>query len=793
MIKNYLLVAVRNFNRQLTYSIINVLGLSIGIACSLVIFLYVYGEWSYDRHFKDADKIYRIGISFFNMGQFANGPERLMDHLPKTFEGIEAGTRFRRDRETMIVAGDKSFKEPLVYYADSGFFQVFSYQFIEGDAKNALKNPGSIVITESIAEKYFNDTRVLGKILLLNKDKAPYAITGVVKDEKKNSHLKSSIWISNETMITNDPVWTSASFYNYVKLNPNNTEADLRMALDKIIEAEVFPAAKSYQPDLTLEAYKNNENAVKFYVHPLTDIYLKSKLNLELSPGGNETNIYIFSVLAFFILLLAAVNFINLTTARASRRAKEIGIRKTMGTSRGKLIIQFLTESVLLSAVALMGALVLASVCLSAFEFITGDRLPIVLEASGITVLYFLLFAVVVGVLSGLYPALYLTSFMPVKVLKGNVLRSGGEGFRNFLVVFQFAISICLIICTVIILQQLNFIRTKDLGFNQENIVTIDHIDDLKTSVDVFRNELIRQPGVVSSSLHTGEPASKLVMTFNVFKTPEMPKELTINTYFGDNQYLDVMGYELIKGRNFSADLASDTSSVILNESAVEALGLGENPIGAKVNEGQYVIGVIKDFHWESLRNDIAPVAILLKKEYLQLALRFEGNNGLDIVSAAEAQWKKLAPDSPFRYHFVDDNFGELLKKEKVFGKAMTFFTMLAIFISCLGLYGLAAFTAEQRTREIGIRKVLGATTYNIMMMLNRNFTRLVLVAVVVAVPVSIFIATRWLEGFAYRTNLQFWVFGASVFMSLVIAWITVSYHSLRAAWINPADTLKYE
>ena len=791
MLRNYLTIALRNLQRQFSYSLINILGLAIGIACSLVIFLYVYAEWSYDRHFKHADRIYKVGISFFNIGQFGLGPEALGDFLPKEFEGIEAFTRIKRVREVPVYLNGQSFNE-LIYYTDTSFFKVFAYEFIEGDRRTALEGTSGLVMTQRMANKYFNDGQAMGKILAIGKDKKLFTVTGIVKDDDRSSQFKTSLWLSIDSELPHDPTWTSAATYNYMLLKENQGQQDLEAALDRLLEKQVYPHASGVPQDISFEDYKKNENAVKFYVHPLIDIHLKSKLNYEISPGGNESNMYTFAAISVFILLLASVNFINLTTARASRRAKEVGIRKAIGSTRGKLVMQFTLESVLLSLAALALSLAMAELFLKAFEMITGNQLLNTLWTNGWSILILLVFGVVVGLLSGIYPALYLTSFKPVKVLKGNLESSGGGGFRNLLVVFQFSISICLMLCSTIIVRQMNFMQTKDLGFNQENVVTIDGISELGTGVEAFRNELAQQAGVSKVSLHTGEPGSKAIMTFNTFQTPAMQDAITVSTYFGDHEFVDLMGFHIVKGRGFNKELASDSAGVMLNESAVKALGL-EDPIGAEVNKGQRVIGVVSNFHWESLRNTIAPVAIMLGNNYYQMGFRINGANAHEFLQKAETRWNKLLPNEPMKFHFLDANFGELLEKEKMFGKAIGFFTALAIFISCLGLYGLSAYTAEQRTKEIGIRKVLGASASNILAMLNKKFAMLVFIAIFIATPVSYYVMTKWIEGFAYRVELQLWIFLSSIALALVIALATVSYHSLKAALINPADTLKYE
>ncbi len=524
----------------------------------------------------------------------------------------------------------------------------------------------------------------------------------------------------------------------------------------------------------------------------MLDVHLKSTLLFEISPGGNESSMYVFAGISVFILLLASVNFINLTTARATRRAKEVGIRKAIGSGRGKLIVQFILESVVVSLFATIISLALAEIFLSAFEIVTGEQLVNTLWTSGWSILALFVFAILVGFLSGIYPAFYLTSFNPIKVLKGSVGVISGGQFRNFLVVFQFSISICLMICSAIILRQMDFMQTKDLGFNEENMVSIENVKSLGEQGEVFKNELSQLSGVLGASLHTGEPGSKAIISYYTYSTAEMKNDITISTYLGDPDFIDVMGFHIIEGRNFDRKLASDSSAVVINESAARALGLAK-PIGAVINKDQHVIGVVRDFHWESLRNTIAPVVLLIGKDYHQLGFRIDAKSAKEFLLKAEAKWNQLVPGEPFKYHFLDDNFGALLKKEAVFGKAIGFFTTLALFISCLGLYGLSAFTAEQRTKEIGIRKVLGASASNIVSMLSRKFTFLICIAIFIALPVSLFAMTMWMEGFAYKAELQLLTFVIVIAIVFIIALLTVSFHSFRAAIINPADTLKYE
>ena len=782
-------IAWRNLSRQFSYSLINILGLSIGLACSLVMILYVYSEWSYDRHFSKADRIYKIGISFMNIGNFGLGPEALGEFLPAEFEGLDRFTRVMRSGDVPVIAGDKNFRE-LVYYTDTSFFQVFDYTFVQGDPHTSL-DAGGIVITQSMAQKYFGETDAMGKVLLIGKEKKPYTINGIVRDENRSSQLKAKIWLSNSDKLTHEPIWTSAGVYSYVLLKEGNTRSDLEAALDRLLEKRIFPQGGGNAFEKTFEAYKKNENSVKFFIHPLKDVHLKSTLLYEISPGGNESMLYSFGAIGLFILVLAAVNFINLTTARASRRAREVGVRKAVGSTRGKLMSQFMLEAILLCLIAMLVSLGLAELLLAVFNWISAQPLINTLWSNGWNLLVILLVAVGIGLLSGIYPAFYLTAFQPARVLKGEVSVHGGQGFRNGLVVFQFAIASSLMIGLVVVLQQFNFMETRDLGFDQQHVVTIDNIGLLKDKAAAYKDKLSSLSSVKAASFHTGEPGSKAVMSFSMYQVPGMEKPISMNTYYGDASFVELMGFKMAEGRAFNKDLASDSTALLLNEAAAKAMGL-EKPLGAIIGEKYHVIGIMKDFHWESLRSTIAPIGIMLEKTPYQLGFRLQGDEQ-QFLKAAEAAWKELAPDEAFSYHFLDANFGEMMKAEQVLSKAIAIFALLAIFISCLGLYGLSAFTADQRTKEIGIRKVLGASVTSIVGMLNRQYIVLVLVAVLIASPLSIWVMTQWLNGFAYRISIApIWIVGTFA-AALIIALLTVSYHSLKAAMINPSDTLKYE
>lgn len=796
MFQNILTITLRNLQRQFLYSFINIMGLAVGMACSLVIFLYVYGEWSHDRHIKNGERIYRVGISFFNMGEFAITSDLLGEYLPKQFDGIESFTRISNSPNEMVTVGNSTFTEQL-FHTDSNYFKVFSRETIAGDITAALTKPSSLVLTEEMALKYFGTVDVIGRSIEIGKDRNPFQITAVIKDDERSSHIKAKLWATVVPDPNETPRWSSATSYNYFLLRENFTKEDLQLAIDRMLAKDVFPTIGRDMGNATFEEYINDPNAVKFHIMPLREIYLKSKVNFELSPGGNETNMLIFAIIATFILILAGVNFVNLSTARGTRRAKEVGIRKSLGTTKGKLILQFLFESIVVSVVSMILALGLAELFTFAFFWITGQSLNVNLWLNPSAILAVVIFTLLIGVLAGLYPAFYLTAFKPVKVLKGNLSASGSGTFRNGLVVFQFVISIGLIICTTIIVRQLSFMESKDLGFDQTNVITINRMQLLKNPF-TFRDEVLNHPDVISASMHSGQPGSKRVISFSAFQTDTLQQPVSMFTFYGDENLQSVMGYQLIEGRWFNPDLESDRSAVILNESALKVLGIPTNAEGRMLNKEERVIGVVRDFHWESLRNNIGPVAFRYQDEkpaqmtLSQLSIKVRSSKAADVLEFCKAKWKDIR-DDPMQYHFLDENFAALLVKESVFGKAVGFFTVLAIFISCLGLFGLSAYTTEQRTKEIGIRKALGATVSNIVVMLNMQFVKLVLIAMLVAVPLSYYAIGKWLDQFAYKIDFQFWMYFAGGILALLISSLTVAFHSLKASKINPAETLKWE
>lgn len=764
------------------------MGLAVGLASAIVIGLWVYQEWSYDRHFDDADRIYRIGVNFMNVGDMAVGPPQLNNYL-REFPEVEKTGRLDGISSLDIHVGDKAFRQPNVYYADSTFFEVFSYYFVEGSAISAMDQPNSAVLTKETAAKFFGSQSAMGKAILVGEDKDAYTVVGVIDTKSFRSHINASMWLSYQ--YSDNTNWLSANVYNYVKLGESATRKAFEDRLHRFIRNEIYPTLSINTP---FEEWIQTAGAYRFITMPVRDIYLKSDLKFEPTPGGSEHNVITFFAIALLIILIAAVNFINITTARSSIRAKEVGIRKTLGTERGALIAQFLFESVLVSAIALVVSFGLGELFLALFEKVTGlalleglftDSLSQILIVSAI--------ALAIGLLAGLYPALYLTRFKPVKVLKGQLHSQTGDQslFRNGLVLLQFTISVCLLVGTGVIYQQLQYMRTKDLGLNKEHVFVISNARELDNQKEAFRQKLRQHAGVEHASYNKRIPGGSSVWV-SAMKTRDMAEDLPMQSFLGDYEMIPTLGFRVLKGRNFSKDVAVDTSAVLLNQAAVKALNLKE-PLGTKLNEKYTVIGVVADFNYESLRKSIEPAVVEFAENGDRLAVKLAGDRKQEFIEYAKNTWNQFSPKGPMNYYFLDQNFEKLLEKERILAKAVGIFALLAIIISCLGLYGLSAFITEQRTKEIGVRRVLGATASQIVVLLTKSFIKPVLVSMAIAIPLSFVILKSWLQNFAYKAEMPPWIFIGAGFVALLVAWLTVSWQSIHAAHANPVDSLRSE
>ncbi len=789
MIKNYFKMALRNLVKFPGFSLLNIAGLTLGIASSFVILIYVWQELQTDRGFKDYNRIYRIATDFFNMGGFANSQQSLHEKLVN-YKGIEAATIFQRGyQEIPVEVNSVQYNEPYNFQVDSNYFKVFSYKFLEGSANNVMRSPGEVVLTKTLSRKYFGDQPALGKIIKIGKDKKLFRVSGVVSDSKSKSHLLADLWTPVYDNFGNKEQWNQAGFYNYVKLSAGTTEEHLRKILDNILLRNVYPASGSTK---TFAQWHEEPNSVKFFIQPLKDIYLHSNYKFEVSPGGNPTQVYILGIIGIFIILIAAVNYINLTTARSSVRAKEVGIKKTLGATKRSLVIQFLLETFVISILAMAFAVITAKGLVFLFEFIAQKPFvnSLFVNWEQPTVLFSVV--LLIGLLSGLYPAFYLTAFTPKKILKGDLSIKGNKNFRSALVVFQFTLAIGLIIATLVMYNQLSYIQHKDKGFDEQGVLVINGVGALGDKAEAFRQALASRHEVVSTSFNSREPAGKSIWMYT-YQTPEMKESRTLQTFPADEDYIPTLGMHLLQGRNFSKQLATDSDAAILNEAAVKELGL-KNPIGAQINEGQKVIGVVSDFNYESLKNKIEPCVIMLSKKGYGLAVRINGRSKVaGFLKFIQDEWKSFSPDEPIRYSFLDENFAALAEKDRILSKAATFFTVLALVIACIGLFALAMFTAEQRSKEISIRKLLGANVRTIVSLLSKDYVKLIFIAALIASPVAWYFMNSWLQDFAYRIKIEWWIFMIAIIIVLLVAVITISFQAIKAAIANPVKSLRTE
>lgn len=805
MIKNFIKTAFRSLLKNKGFTAINILGLALGLATCLLIVFYVIDELSYDRYNTKADRIYKLNtdIKFGgNASSYAIGPPPLAAEAVANIPEVERATRLLIATEIRFKKGEENINEAKVAYADSTLFDVFTLPMLKGDTKTALKEPNTIVLTERAAQKYFNTTDVIGRFLTMVNSNVNYKVTGVIANMPGQSHFNFDYLLSMSTLEgSRANAWNSFIYSTYVLAKPGTNQAVLTKKLDAMFQKHF-----AQQPGFNAVNFAKNGNYVRVNVTLLTDIHLFSNRQYELGTNSSITYIYIFSAIALFILLIACINFMNLSTARSANRAREVGVRKVLGSPRKYLIAQFLSESLLVTFVATIIAVVVAWLLLPLFNQIAGKELDITLQTIGWLLPSVVVIIIVVGVLAGAYPAFYLSAFQPINVLKGK-LSAGfrGGGFRNFLVVLQFSVSIFLIIGTIVIYNQLNYIQHKNLGFDRSQVVVVKNTVGL-TNAQTFKEQVKQIAGVNNASLSGFLPTGSLRQPNSVFtnKVPNSRNALFTEIWPVDEDYLPTMGMKLSKGRNFQKGAIADSTGMIINETAARMLGFSNDPLGKKlyyVPEGRSdtsireyrVIGVIKDFNFASLRDNITPVVMMLENNTNALSIKLSGNNVTPYIKQIEQKWNKLSPNQHFEYSFMDEDFNTAYRTEHRTGKLFLIFTTLAVVIACLGLFSLAAYAAEQRNKEIGIRKVLGASVSAIAGMLSKDFIKLVLISFAIAAPLAWLVMHKWLQGFAYRQNIQWWVVAAAGVGALAIAFVTISTQSFKAAIANPAESLKGE
>ena len=802
MFKNIIKITFRNISKHKGYYFINVAGLSIGIVCFILISLFIMDELSYDRYHEKADRIYKAGVRAVWADNEFHGcvsPAPFSRALVTEFPEVEVSTRLRRYGFPVIRYKDKVFSEERWYWADDTFFDVFSVTVLQGDPKTALTKPNSVVITESMARKYFGTEDPLGKSL--NSDnRRDYLITGVIKDVPHNSHVHYDFLASFITLEDgSDQNWISNNFPTYFVLKEGLTHEEFESKLQLIVEKHVAPQLKNVF-GATLDELKASGGSIRYFITPLTDIHLHSHLRFEHEPNSDIAYVYIFTIVALAILLIACVNFVNLATARSASRAKEVGVRKTVGSRRSQLIRQFLAETVVLSFLAILVALPIIQFMLPFFNNLTGKNLSVPYLENIYTIPLLMGIALFVGFLAGTYPAFFLASFDPVAVLKGeSVGRSKRSWMRSILVVFQFTVSVILIIGTLVVYKQLNYIQNKNLGFNKDQVVIVKKADDLGQQIRPFKQELLKHPGILCAS-----NSSNLIGDFfgdSLYRQIDQPKEKNqlIWRLWTDQDYSETYELKLVHGRYFSEEQQEGRREVVLNESGVKILGY-KDPVGEKIIdlEGNEftIIGVVEDFHFESLHKKLNPLIIhpyISRSNGRYLSVRVRAENIRETITSMKRTWEKYALNQAFEYEFFDDHFARLYRSEEKTGTIFFSFSLLAILIASLGLFGLTAFITQQRTKEIGIRKVLGASISGIIFLFTKQFTRWVLVANIIAWPLAYFAMNKWLENFAYRARIGVGTFVLSALLALAIALFTVSFQSIRAAIANPVDSLRYE
>ena len=778
--------------RQRGFTLINLAGLTIGLTVCFLIFMWVSDELSYDKFHTKSERTYRVlweAKYGDNEWKIPLIPVPVAPTLQQEFPEVEGYTQFVQGGFN-VKKEDDFVREDRVFYVDEGFFDVFSVEFADGNTQTALETPESVVLTEEMAAKYFPNQNPIGKTIERN-DGNLYRVTGIVKEFPEQAHFHFDFLASSESLEfieRRKDQWGSATLYSYISLRPDADVAALEAKWQNYVKDNITDAE-----------FRASGNYSRFPLQPLEEIHLQSNLEYELEANGKLSYVYLFSVIAFIILILACINFVNLSTARSLMRAREVGVRKVLGSRRGQIIRQFFAESFLYVLISVVGAAILARAVLPTFNNLAGKEMQLNFLSDPMILAVLAGLTVVVTLLAGSFPALFLSSFSPATVLKGEVIKSGGtDWLRKGLVVAQFCISTGLIVGTLVVMQQLQFLQHQNLGFDKEHVIVIDRAQALGDQYLTFLNQLASIPTVEKTAAAQNLPSKTHDST--IFR-PEQPanyEETSLPYAFVDENYVDVLKLNVLEGRNFSMDFASDSSAFIINEAAAEKLGW-ENPIGRELDFANGyvkgpVIGVVEDYHFQSLHHEVEPMILIMAQGNLPyITVRVRPGDLAENVSAIGALWKQFLPDSPFQYSFLDEDYQQLYENEQRMSTVFMIFAVLAIIIACLGLFGLAAYVAERRTKEIGIRKVLGASVPNIIAMLSKDFLVLVLVAALIAFPLAWWGMSNWLENFAYRTDLSWWIFVIAGLVMIAIALLIVASQAIKAAFTNPIEALRDE
>jgi len=808
MFKNYLLSLYRNISRNKFYSTLNIVGLSIGIAAAIFILLYIQDELSYDKYNEKYERIYRIESDFTISGkhdQFAIVPTPMGPALKIEYPEVESFCRMFDSGNTLFRAGDNEYYEDYFYFADSTIFDIFTYELLQGDPKTCLTQPKTIVLSEKIAQKYFGNENPMGKMMESGSGNR-YQVTGIMENQPGNSHLKFEALISGMTIAVEQGIdefnnmepgrFWNIGVYTFLLLHENSSMQNIHDKFEPFYDKYMKPVGDQINASFNLTST------------PVIETHFKQGLGAEL-PSGNMEYIYIFSAVALFLLIIAVINYMNMATARSAKRAKEVGIRKVVGAHRSQLIRQFLSESVALALIALIIAILIVTILMPEFNNLAGKNLNFSLYNNPLIFVSILSITILTGLISGIFPAFYLSSFIPVLVLKGSSGKSGKQRgiLRKVLVVIQFFIAIFMIIGTIVVSGQIRYLKNKDLGFNKENLISLEIQDTtFRNKIETFKQELLLNPHIVSATNNAGIPGRINWIQVLKFEQGDQMEDHTIMLTQCDYDYVKTLGFEFVEGRDFDKNMGTDAEeAVIINEATVREFGWKDNPIGKKIHYGweldgsggniMKVIGVVKDFHFKSLHNKIEPVCFFLspRPRYL-LTCRLNPNHKKEALDFIEGKWNEFNAKRPFDYEFLDDQLDEMYTAEEKISRIINVATFLTIFIALLGLLGLSSFVAEQRTKEIGIRKVVGASIPNILNLLYREFIYLIIIAFIIAVPVAWWRLEVWLDSsFVYHESMNWLYFVVAGLLSLIIGIATISYYIVRAATGNPVDAIKYE
>lgn len=808
MFKNYIKTAWRTLKRNKIFSFINVFGLSVGLACCMLITAYVYSELSYDRYPKDAGQIYRVGIKTIEnagVSEYPNVDVAVAKGIKDQYPQVVEVTRLTGHKPSFIEYNGKKFKEQHLQTVDNNFLQMFSIPLIDGDIKTCLTEPNTVVITTVLAKKYFGSEPAFGKSLLV--DKEPYKVTGVIDKVPDNSHFHGDAFFSMNTYVRNaKQTWSNIGFFTYIKLNKNADPKKLEASFPNDLVKKFVVPEIAHDMDMSMAEAGKSVNTFLFYLQPLTAIHLHSATKYELEANGDIHYIYIFGALAIFILMLACINFTNLSTASSAKRSKEVGIRKVLGSEKSSLISQFLTESVLLTLGAMVLAIAIIYLLLPIFNDLSGKHIGISFFLNLKAIAIELLLSFVVGVIAGIYPAFVLSGFQIISVLKGSTGsdKPAGKNFlRSGLIVFQFAVSTALIIATFVVYQQLHYMQNKKLGYNKDQVLVINDTYSLRGNIDAFKQQLLRNPQVINATVSSSVPGTGggidgTQINAREFNDKGGHAEIHTDIFHVDESYIPTLGIQLVKGRNFYPSYSGDSMAVVVNEALVRDLGWGKSdPIGKTIvrsARAKYtVVGVVKDFHYVSAKQKIAPLMLLPGHSINSIMVKVKTRDIKGLIADMKLQWDNFKSDVPFSYSFLDEQFASLYSAEQQTGKIFTVFSCVALIIASLGLFGLAAFMIRLRVKEIGIRKVLGASTGSITTLLSKEFLKLIVIASLISFPITWYAMNKWLQDFAYRINIQWWVFLLAGFIAVVVAAITISFQSVKAAMANPVKSLRNE